>query len=160
MKDINVLRSILLATFIVMLCPITTNAENLSTKSISVEFKLATEKINYKNFKFSDEVLLSEKDIKSAELVLQNIRGVSSENEEFESMPIINLVFMEESKQVLFNITKDNVDKNIGIFIDGQLLTAPMVAEPIESGEISITGNFSIEKATEVVDRVNNMNNK
>ena len=62
----------------------------------------------------------------------------------------IQLEFNSEGAKQFGKITTDNVDKRLGIVLDGQLYAAPYLTEPILGGRAQITGNFTEEEAKEI----------
>lgn len=59
----------------------------------------------------------------------------------------VNLEFEPDGAKAFADITAANVGKRIGIFLDGNLLQAPVVNEPIPNGRAEITGYESLEEA-------------
>lgn len=69
--------------------------------------------------------------------------------------PNVTLQFNDEGKQLFADITKRNVNQQVGIFLDGQLISSPTVREPILDGRAVISGNFTIDEAKKLVERLN-----
>jgi len=69
--------------------------------------------------------------------------------------PQISLLFDEQGKKIFATLTKKNIKKPLAIFLDNQLLTAPVVQQEIKDGKAVITGEFSIEEAKELVNSLN-----
>ncbi|TSC68649.1 MAG: preprotein translocase subunit SecD [Parcubacteria group bacterium Gr01-1014_66] len=69
--------------------------------------------------------------------------------------PAVSLVFNEEGAKLFAELTRRNKDKRLGIYLDGVLLTAPVVQEEITEGRAQVTGDFTIEAARELADRLN-----
>ncbi len=59
----------------------------------------------------------------------------------------VALQFNEEGTDLFAEITRKNIGKRVGIFIDGQLLSAPMVQSEIPGGQAVITGAGNLEEA-------------
>jgi preprotein translocase subunit SecD len=57
--------------------------------------------------------------------------------------PEIRIKFNEDGTQLFSKLTKNNIDKNIAILVDGQVYTAPRVMAEISQGECIISGNFT-----------------
>ena len=47
-------------------------------------------------------------------------------------------------------VTTDNVGKRLAIVLDGEIVSAPSINEPITSGNGMISGNFSFQEATDL----------
>lgn len=71
------------------------------------------------------------------------------------SGPRVNLEFNDEGAKLFAKITGDNVNKTIAIYLDGQLLSAPVVREAIKDGKAEITGKFTVEEAKTLVRDLN-----
>lgn len=69
--------------------------------------------------------------------------------------PVIGLEFNDEGRKMFAELTEKNVGKQIAIYLDGEIISAPRVNEPIPSGEAIITGKFTVEEAKEVATRLN-----
>ena len=65
--------------------------------------------------------------------------------------PLIQLEFNDEGAKLFEEITARNVGKPLAIFLDYQLLQAPVVQEVISSGQAQISGSFTPQKARELV---------
>lgn len=69
--------------------------------------------------------------------------------------PQITLQFNQEGEEIFARLTRENVGRPIAIFLDGQLISAPIVQQEITSGQAVITGNFTIDEAKELAQRLN-----
>jgi len=69
--------------------------------------------------------------------------------------PKVLLSFTSEGKDLFAQITKDNVGKVLGIFLDGQPLSLPVVREEIRDGSAVISGNFTPDEAKNLVRDLN-----
>ncbi|OGY94613.1 MAG: protein-export membrane protein SecD [Candidatus Komeilibacteria bacterium RIFOXYC1_FULL_37_11] len=69
--------------------------------------------------------------------------------------PLVLLSFNDKGRDLFGELTTDNVGKPIAIFLDGVLISSPVVNEPIKDGQAQITGNFSILEAKELVKNLN-----
>ncbi len=76
-------------------------------------------------------------------------------NQDFASKPIIGLKFNEEGANLFAKITKENVGRVMGIFLDGNLIEAPSIKEEIKGGEAVITGDFTPDQAKQIVRDLN-----
>jgi len=89
---------------------------------------------------------LSGKNLKSAAVAFQN-QGLSE--------PQVSLKFDDEGTKLFAEITKKNLEKRVAIFLDGEIISAPTVQSEITTGEAVITGNFTIDEAKKLVQRLN-----
>jgi preprotein translocase subunit SecD len=69
--------------------------------------------------------------------------------------PAVSLQFNDEGAKLFEEITSRNVGKPVGIYIDNELLSAPVVREKISGGKAQITGTFTIEEARNLVRNLN-----
>lgn len=72
-----------------------------------------------------------------------------------QSQPVVNLSFDREGSVLFEELTRENVGKTIAIFLDGDVVSTPLVNAPISGGNAVIEGNFSIEEARTLVGRLN-----
>ena len=63
--------------------------------------------------------------------------------------------FTQEGKSKLYKTTSENINKRLGIIVDGKLLMAPVIREAISGGQISIQGSMSEEEMKTLVERIN-----
>ncbi len=68
---------------------------------------------------------------------------------------VISLKFNSEASALLEKITKENIGKEMAIFLDGNLLSAPVIQSEIYSGEAQITGDYTPDEAKELAQNLN-----
>lgn len=71
------------------------------------------------------------------------------------SEPVVVLEFDRQGTEIFARMTKENIGKTIGIFLDGRLISAPVVQEEITDGQAVITGRFTSLEAKKLVGRLN-----
>ncbi|MDE2213015.1 MAG: protein translocase subunit SecD [Patescibacteria group bacterium] len=71
------------------------------------------------------------------------------------SEPVVEVNFDSQGAQLFSQITTQNVGSELAIFLDGQLLSAPVIQTPITNGTAIISGNFSAETAKELATNLN-----
>lgn len=69
--------------------------------------------------------------------------------------PIVELHFNDEGAKLFAQITKDNVGKVVAIYLDGQVISAPVVRDTITTGTAEISGGFTPEEARALVASLN-----
>lgn len=69
--------------------------------------------------------------------------------------PEVSLEFTPEGKKLFAEITRRNVGKPVGIYIDKSLLSAPVVQQEIADGNAVITGKFTTDAAKNLVVSIN-----
>jgi preprotein translocase subunit SecD len=68
---------------------------------------------------------------------------------------MVALEFDSDGARMFEEITERNIGKTVAIVLDGYVISAPTVDEKIPNGEAVISGNFSIEEAKLLVQRLN-----
>lgn len=69
--------------------------------------------------------------------------------------PFVVLEFDSEGAKLFEDLTEEQVGNIIGIFLDGQPISTPVVNQPIYGGEAQIVGNFTIQEARLLAQRLN-----
>ncbi len=69
--------------------------------------------------------------------------------------PEVSLQFNDEGAKLFEKITGENVGKVIAIYLDGSIISAPVVREAISGGTAQITGTFTPEEAKTLAGRLN-----
>jgi len=67
----------------------------------------------------------------------------------------VSLQFDSEGKELFERITTANVGQPVAIYLDGELISAPTVQQPILDGRAVITGNFDLNEARLLSQRLN-----
>lgn len=73
-------------------------------------------------------------------------QGFDQQNNE----PIVNIRFNSAGGRKFARLTQENVNKPFAIILDGQVLSAPNINEPILGGAAQISGNFTVESANQL----------
>lgn len=84
-----------------------------------------------------------------------NVRGASVAFDQFSGIPYVVLDFDAEGGNLFGEITEANVGNVIGIFLDGEAISTPVVQQAIYGGEATITGGFTLEEAKLLAQRLN-----
>ncbi|MFH1783119.1 MAG: protein translocase subunit SecD [Candidatus Omnitrophota bacterium] len=66
------------------------------------------------------------------------------------NQPYISLEFNSKGASIFSKITEDNVGERLAVVLDGKIYTAPRINERIPSGRAQITGQFSVEEASDI----------
>ena len=69
--------------------------------------------------------------------------------------PMVSLQFDEKGTELFAQITKDNVGKQVAIYLDGAMISNPKVDEEIPNGQAFISGNFTPTEGKQLVGRLN-----
>ncbi len=66
------------------------------------------------------------------------------------NQPVVNIQFDDEGTRKFASMSRDNVGRPIAIVLDGEVLTTPIVNEPILGGALQISGQFTWEEAEQL----------
>lgn len=91
---------------------------------------------------------LTGKNLASAELQFQGGAGALSE-------AVVVLHFDSQGAKIFANLTKQNVGRYFGMFLDGVPISTPVIREAIPDGTAVISGNFTPEGAKELARTLN-----
>ncbi|ABB15523.1 MULTISPECIES: protein translocase subunit SecD [Carboxydothermus] len=83
------------------------------------------------------EVIVSGKDLRDAIEAKDPNTGLAE----------VDLTFNAEGAKKFADFTTKNVNRNLGIYLDGKLLQNPVIKEPITNGKARITGYKDLEEA-------------
>jgi SecD/SecF fusion protein len=75
-----------------------------------------------------------------------HLTSATSEIERQTGKPVVSFRFDTAGALEFGRITADNVGRPFAIVLDGQVLTAPVIQQPIMGGSGQITGNFTLEE--------------
>jgi len=89
------------------------------------------------------------------ELTGRNLQKSQVEFDPNTGQPIVNLQFDSEGKEMFADITRRNLQKPVAIFLDGEAISVPTVQDEITQGTAVISGNFNLQEAKLLVQRLN-----
>ena len=69
--------------------------------------------------------------------------------------PYVGLKFNSEGADIFEELTREHKGEQIAIYLDGYPISAPEVQDVITGGRAQISGNFSLQEAKELVQRLN-----
>ncbi len=95
-----------------------------------------------------EAAVITGKDLKSAELQFQGGAGTLSQ-------PVVVLHFNAEGSRLFADLTKNNIGRTFGMFLDGSPISTPVIREAIPDGTAVISGNFTPESAKELARNLN-----
>ncbi|MEK7198183.1 MAG: protein translocase subunit SecD, partial [Patescibacteria group bacterium] len=110
---------------------------------------LSEQKAENKDYLFTDPYFkptnLSGKYIESAKVVFnQNTY-----------QPEVSIQFDDEGAKIFEELTKRNIGKQVGIYLDGLAISAPVVREAISGGSAVISGKFTTAESKKLAERLN-----
>jgi preprotein translocase subunit SecD len=66
------------------------------------------------------------------------------------NQPDVSISFNGEGSRRFAKVTRDNVGKPFAIILDGKVLSAPVIREPILGGSAQISGNYTVDSANQL----------
>ncbi len=93
-------------------------------------------------FYLHDEILLTESDIVKASVVT------------LQKYPAIEVIFSEAGRQKFAQITAQNINKRLGVLVNGELVCAPLIRDTVSIGKAIINGDFSEEQARRIANKL------
>jgi preprotein translocase subunit SecD len=128
-------------------------AKNLIGKTARLDFR---EDLNYPNSP-PDWVIAKARgaDGQEKELTGEYFRNAEVSFDQRTRAPQILFHFNDEGARMFGELTTRLVGKPLGIFLDNQLLTDPIVREPITGGDGTITGRFTLDYVRDLVVQLN-----
>jgi preprotein translocase subunit SecD len=85
--------------------------------------------------------------LKRANVVFNQMGGVTG--------PVVTLEFNNEGSDLFAKITRENTGQLLAIFLDGEVISAPVIRQEIIGGVAQIEGNFTAEEARDLVNNLN-----
>ena len=76
-----------------------------------------------------------------------NLTGAQQSFDAQTNEPVVNIQFDSDGGRRFAQLTTENVGKPFAIILDGNVLSAPNINEPIRGGTAQISGGFSVETA-------------
>ncbi len=124
--------------------------KKLLGKTAKLNFRLVSEKSE-----FGVEELISENGEKlnvSKRIVMsgENLIDAQPSVQNQKNEPIVSFTLDRLGAQKFGRATTDNVGKRLAIVLDGKIISAPNINEPITTGSGMISGNFSFQEATDL----------
>lgn len=92
---------------------------------------------------------------KNTELSGRQLANASVQFDQQTHRPIVSITFNAEGGALFEELTARNVGQPIAIFLDGQPISTPMVNQAIYGGSAVIQGDFTVEEAKLLAQRLN-----
>ena len=93
-----------------------------------------------------EKLNISKRIIMSGENLVDAQPSIQNQNNE----PTVSFTLDRLGAQKFGRATTDNVGKRLAIVLDGEIVSAPNINEPITSGNGMISGNFTFQEATDL----------
>ena len=115
----------------------------LNFRLVSDNNEFGTEELISEN---GEELNISKRIIMSGENLIDAQPSIQNQNNE----PTVSFTLDRLGAQKFGRATTDNVGKRLAIVLDGEIVSAPNINEPITSGNGMISGNFTFQDATDL----------
>ncbi|HWA91914.1 MAG TPA: hypothetical protein VG889_17880 [Rhizomicrobium sp.] len=79
-----------------------------------------------------------------------HIRDARADFDQRSGQPVVSIRFDDAGTAAFARVTRANVGKRLAIVLNGRILTAPQIMEPITGGALQITGNFTTADAERI----------
>ena len=124
--------------------------KNLLGKTAQLNFRLVNN-----NSEFGTEELISEtgEALKISKRIVMsgdNLIDAQPSIQNQQNEPTVSFTLDRLGAQKFGRATTDNVGKRLAIVLDGKIISAPNINEPITSGNGMISGNFTFQEATDL----------
>ena len=124
--------------------------KNLLGKTAQLNFRLVSENDEFGSDELISEngekIFVSKRIVMSGENLIDAQPSIQNQNNE----PTVSFTLDRLGAQKFGRTTTDNVGKRLAIVLDGVIISAPNINEPITSGNGMISGNFSFQEATDL----------
>jgi protein-export membrane protein SecD len=125
-----------------------------------LEFKeergeLEREAILKKQEQGDEEAKLMDPYFKSTPLTGRYLKKSQLEFDQTTTQPHVGLEFNKEGGDIFAELTRNNIGKRLAIYLDGAPISIPVVREEISGGRAQITGDFTLDEAKQLAQRLN-----
>ena len=124
--------------------------KNLLGKTAQLNFRLVEDNDEFGVEKFISEngepLNVSKRIVMSGENLIDAQPNFNNQS----NQPTVSFTLDRLGAQKFGRTTTDNVGKRLAIILDGKVVSAPSINEPITSGSGMISGNFSFQEATDL----------
>jgi protein-export membrane protein SecD len=124
--------------------------KTLLGKTAQLNFRLVSENNEFGTDKLISEngekLNVSKRIVMSGENLIDAQPNINNQNNE----PTVSFTLDRLGAQKFGRTTTNNVGKRLAIVLDGEIVSAPSINEPITSGSGMISGNFSFQEATDL----------
>ncbi|MEA3398816.1 MAG: protein translocase subunit SecD [Patescibacteria group bacterium] len=101
------------------------------------------------------DIIGEQKEWKNTELTGKNLDRANVQFDPNDNSPVVGLEFDGEGADLFADITERNIGQPVAIYLDGYAVSAPTVNEKITGGRAVISGNFNINEAKLLAQRLN-----
>lgn len=91
----------------------------------------------------------------STELTGRFLESAQLQFDQTNGSPVVSIKFNREGTELFAEITRENIGRNLAVFLDGEPITVPAIREEIPNGEAVISGGFTPEEARDLARNLN-----
>ncbi len=125
----------------------TTAASTALTQTEDVDVSVHTNLSGNVEFQDSDgAVIINVNDIKSVQIQINDASGFNDYS--------ILFTFTDEGAQKFSDFTTLNEGEVLNVTVDGEIISSPIINEPITDGVAVIEGNFTAEEVTVILNKI------
>lgn len=130
-------------------------AEQETLKNLQAQLNASGSKAAIGNVKINGQTITEEQPFSDTGLTGRYVKTATlqfsgGQTGEIANEPLVNVVFNDEGAKLFGDITREHTGEQLGIFLDGELLSAPVINEPITGGTAVISGGFTADEAQEL----------
>ncbi|MBU6427116.1 protein translocase subunit SecD [Patescibacteria group bacterium] len=92
---------------------------------------------------------------KSTGLTGRMVSRASLQFNQTTGQPSVGLTFTSDGRNLFASITKNHIGDYLGIFLDGEPISVPIIKDAITDGQGEISGNFTVPEAQKLVQQLN-----
>ena len=130
-------------------------ALNLVGQTAQLEFRLEKELSEEEMAEASQSANLFASYFSETGLTGQQLKIAQLQFDQQTGKPLIALEFNEDGRELFAEITKNNIDKVLAIFIDDFPVVMPKISSAILDGRAVMTGDFAVEEAKNLAIQLN-----
>lgn len=108
-----------------------------------------------KKLNIDDATAVSGPIFERTELTGKNLKRAAVEFDQVSQQPHVALEFDGDGTKLFADLTKQNLQKRIAIYLDGVPISAPVVQSEITNGRAVISGGFTLPEAKQLAQRLN-----
>ncbi|MEC7143595.1 MAG: protein translocase subunit SecD, partial [Pseudomonadota bacterium] len=124
--------------------------KKLLGKTAKLNFRLVSENsefgVDELTSELGEKLKISKRIVMSGENLIDAQPSIKNQQNE----PTVSFTLDRIGSQKFGRATTDNVGKRLAIVLDGKIISAPNINEPITSGNGMISGNFTFQEATDL----------
>lgn len=92
----------------------------------------------------------------AADRVPLGIMNATQAFDPISSAPVVNIMLDRAGGAAMAEFSAENVGRVVDLYIDDEIVSSPLVREPILGRSLQISGSYSVEEATALAVRLRN----